>query len=66
MPVLFEEGQVVEVRILNAPHTLSGYYDDFAKMATDALAYSGKGAVYATLNPANPALIARANNRLQA
>jgi len=64
--LLFEEGQVVEVRILNAPHTLSGYYNDFAKMAADALAYSGKGAVYATLNPANPALMARAANRLQA
>jgi hypothetical protein len=65
MAVLFEEGQVVEVRILNAPHTVSGYYDDFAQMATDALAYSGRAAVYATLNPVNPALMARAANRLQ-
>ena len=66
MPILFEKGQVVEVRILNASHVLSGYYDDFTQMAADALAYSGKGAVYVTLNPVNPALLARAHNRLKA
>ena len=65
MPVLFEEDQGVEVRILSTPHVLSGYYNDFSKMANDALVYSGKGVVCATLNPVHPALLARANSRLQ-
>ena len=65
--VLTEPGQVVELRILNAPRvgTVSGYFDDPEKLADAAARWSGKApAVYVTPNPVNPALLARANNRL--
>ena len=57
---------VYEVRILNTRQgTVSGYYDDFAQLAIDAEQYDGRvPAIYTTLNPVNPALLARAQNRL--
>lgn len=70
---LFSPGDVFEVRVLGAscpgwrtPHTEAGYFDydhiDEVQPALDALAsYAG---VYATINPVNPALLARASNRL--
>jgi hypothetical protein len=66
--VFVESGQVFEVRILNAPRagTVSGYFNDVDKAAKAAAGWSGKApAVYFTLNPVNPALLARASNRLE-
>lgn len=68
-----EPGQVVELRILHAqprgqriPVTVSGYFNDYKALADKARGYydCARG-VYITLNPINPALLARAANRLQ-
>jgi hypothetical protein len=68
---LFAPGQVVELRALDAvtrewrrPHTVSGYFDDWEKLAAAATGLRARG-VYVTLNPVNPDLLARANNRLR-
>ncbi len=69
------QGQVVEVRVLNAttsdwrkPHTVSGYFDaahiDAVAPAMNEIV-SATG-VYFTPNPVDPALLARASNRLKA
>lgn len=65
--LLFEPGQVVELRSLNTRwKTVSGYFDDMDKLARAALSLDGKvPAVYITLNPVDPALLARAANRLE-
>jgi len=69
---LFVPGQVVELRALDAttpdwrkPHTVSGYFDDWTKLAAAATALTAKG-TYITLNPVNPALLARSSNRVRA
>jgi hypothetical protein len=69
--LLFEPGQVIEVRGLDAvtrawrkPHTVSGYFDDWEKLADAAVNLQARG-IYVTLNPVNPALLARAHNRLR-
>jgi len=69
---LFEPGQIVELRTLDTlinesyrPVICSGYYDDFSKLELQALELSGSTlGVYFTLNTLNPALLARAENRL--
>ncbi len=64
--ILFEPGQVVELRVPNAGKsgTISGYFNDHRKLAQELELLSGTvGAVYYTLNPVNPALLARASNR---
>src|ERR1700722_13269381 len=66
--ILFEPGQVVEVRAPKAGKygTISGYFSDHQKLAEKLEKLSGKvGAVYYTLNPVNPALLARGNNRVR-
>jgi hypothetical protein len=67
---------VVELRVLNArvpdsskPSTVSGYFDGAHRdlMARVAAFWSGRApAVYATLNPVPPSLLARAANRMKA
>ena len=67
---MVEPGSVVELRVLGArtpsyqkPHTEYGYYDDLAKLSADAWKLSRHPiATYSTLNPVNPALLARAHN----
>ncbi|MCH7950920.1 MAG: DUF3631 domain-containing protein [Candidatus Dadabacteria bacterium] len=64
-----EQNHVVEVRILGVPYKspISGYYDanSYEKLAKDVLEYDGKAeSIYVTLNPVDPALLGRANNRL--
>ena len=71
----FESDDVFEIRCLDAttadymrPHVESGYFDfEHIKEAAEAIGklrtYRG---VYATVNPVNPVLLARANNRLRA
>jgi P4 family phage/plasmid primase-like protien len=64
--ILFESEQVVEVRAPKAGKcgTISGYYSDHTKLVQKLEELSGNvGAVYYTLNPVNPALLARAHNR---
>ena len=65
--LLIEPGSVAELRILNAgpKRTISGYFDDVVKMAAVAEHWSGRvPAVYFTLNPVLPDLLARAKNRV--
>jgi hypothetical protein len=64
---LLEPGQVVELRVLQTPQgTVSGYFTDSEKMAAAAARFNGKApAVYFTLNPVMPELLARANNRVK-
>jgi hypothetical protein len=67
--LLFQPGDTVEVRI---PKTrcgvISGYYDDLDKLTGDLhradSQYQPVG-IYYTVNPVNPALLARAYNRLK-
>src|SRR5438552_866101 len=63
--VLLEPGSVGELRVLNTSEkTVSGYFTDFAKLAAEAARWSGQApAVYVTLNPIKPELLARASNR---
>jgi hypothetical protein len=66
--LLMAPGEVHEVRIPNAGRvgTVSGYFDDHGALADAALRYDGNvPAIYITLNPVIPALLARASNRLQ-
>lgn len=70
----FRPGDVFEVRVLDAstgeylrPHIESGYFDyEHIPQVPEALArlrsYRG---VYVTINPVNPALLARAVNRIR-
>jgi hypothetical protein len=63
--VLVEPGSVVELRAPKSGkyRTVSGYFNDPAKAAKAAVQWSGKApGVYFTLNPVNPALLARAAN----
>lgn len=71
--VLIEPGKTFEVRILDArrsgtlyPCTVSGYFDGVAGAlgAMEGLRVDGAKGVYVTLNPVNPALLARSHNRL--
>src|SRR5215510_2269616 len=66
--LLFRSATVVEIRVLNTSRnrTVSGYFDSLQPFVDEAQYWSGKApAVYATLNPCNPALLARAANRLK-
>lgn len=66
LSILKEEGEVIELRVLNSPKgTISGYFNNIATLAD----YVGKydetvPAIYVTLNPVKPDLLARANNRV--
>lgn len=66
---LIEPGAVFEIRIpepANTFGTVAGYFDNIEAAAKAAASWSGKaGAVYITPNPVEPALLARANNRLK-
>jgi len=64
-----EQNHVIEIRILGVPYKspISGYYDanNYEKLAKDVLEYDGKAeSIYATLNPVDPALLGRADNKL--
>jgi P4 family phage/plasmid primase-like protien len=67
---LLEDGQVVELRVLGVDgrqtRTDSGYFDNLDDLARYAAVYSGRApGIYITLNPVNPALLARAANRVK-
>ena len=65
--LFFQPGTVTELRILNTPRgTVSGYFDNPQAFTQAAIHWSGQAAaVYCTLNPCAPALLARAANRLK-
>jgi hypothetical protein len=67
--VLHQQGTVFEIRIPKVrfrKQTASGYFDDPNAAATAALAFDGNApALYVTINPVAPALLARAANRMQ-
>lgn len=69
-----EPDQVFELRALNVPtrygkpcrpFTVAGWFDDLVELASVAVDLEDRGApgIYVTLNPTNPALLGRANNR---
>lgn len=67
-----EPDQVIELRGLGVPRqygkpaTVAGWFNDADKLASAAIELEDRGAkgVYVTLNVVNPALLARAYNRL--
>jgi hypothetical protein len=68
--MLMEPGSVHELRIPKAGRekTISGYFDDPLQLAKCAAELDGSGkyaGIYITLNPCNPALLARCCNRVQ-
>ncbi len=65
--LLWRPGDVREVRIPEYNkygHTASGYFDSPESLAESAAKWDGKANLYFTLNPVNPALMARASNRI--
>src|SRR5262245_60348894 len=71
LEIMLQPGSVAELRILDAQigptytANLTGYFDDLDLMAASAEEWSGKSVgVYATLNPVNRDLLARANNHV--
>jgi len=69
-----EAGGVTEVRIFPKERYLghryvgqvvSGYYNDYKKLARDIGVFDGKANIYVTLNPCRPELLARSANRLR-
>src|SRR4051794_17354854 len=70
--LLADVDQLIELRLLHAIvkgraglHTMSGYFSDYKALAIAAFEHrkTVQGA-YITLNPANPALLARAVNHV--
>lgn len=72
MRLLIEPGGVTELRALEAttqsdswPRTWSGYFDDSEKLAAAASQLRTSKGIYLVPNPVEPALLARAANRLR-
>lgn len=57
---------VKEIRIMQkSKGTISGYFNDYQKLASVAAEFDGKvPAIYFTLNPVKPDLLSRAANRI--
>ena len=73
-----EAGGVTEVRIFPKERHLSingrrqyvgkvvsGYYNDYKKLARDIKPFDGKASIYITINPCKPELLTRSPNRLR-
>ncbi|HLA81363.1 MAG TPA: hypothetical protein VJP78_07080 [Thermoleophilia bacterium] len=66
LDVVLEPGSVAELRVPKTERTktVSGYFDDFDKLAEAAAEWSDQApGVYVTLNPVLPDLLARTSNR---
>ena len=64
--VLSEPGGVVELRAIKNGTTAAGYFDDTDVLSREAAKLDEQGyTVYVTANPANPALLSRAANRIK-
>src|SRR5579871_4532329 len=63
--VLFQPDQIVELRAPKAGRnkTISGYFDNADALIKAVLPWDGKVNLYVTLNPINPALLARSTNK---
>jgi hypothetical protein len=66
--VLFKRSAVLELRALNTNQgTVSGYYNDFEKLADDAIALERQATgIYVTANVCKPELLARSVNHTTA
>jgi hypothetical protein len=65
-PVVEIRGLEVTTPEYKKPHTEAGYFDDIEAAAKAAFAMGrADGTVYILLNPVNPALLARAKNRIK-
>jgi putative DNA primase/helicase len=67
LDIIWQPGEVREIRILDiGPKngTAAGYFDDPVLAAEAAAKWDARGNVYVTLNPVDPALLARAKNRI--
>lgn len=64
--LLHEPGEPIEIRFFGERRgeTFSGYFDDIDKLIAAILQYEGRYTLYQTLNPIEPALLARRYNRL--
>lgn len=67
LELLFRSGDVAELRMpVHPKKTIAGFFNDRQKLAQAAERWSGTvPAVYVTLNPVNPALLARYCNRVE-
>lgn len=64
--LLASEIGVTELRIMEGKYSVtSGYYNDREAFIEGAMKNNGKHNVYVMLNPVNPALLARSQNRLK-
>ena len=67
LSLIWLPGEVREVRVPKYNkfgHTASGYFDSPDTLASAAARWDGRANLYITLNPVNPALLARAANRI--
>ena len=63
---LTKPGDVTELRALKNGTTAAGYFDNPAALSREAATLDGQGfTVYITANPTNPALLARAENKIK-
>jgi len=68
LSLLAQPGQTVELRIpgMQGKRTDSGYFNDFDKLAAAAADYENRAeGIYITVNPVQPALLARSSNRVK-
>lgn len=67
LALLHLAGDVIEMRVPKTERdgTVSGYFDNRAELAKQLAARNGDMAVYVTLNPCSPALLARCVNRIK-
>ncbi|HPH35101.1 MAG TPA: hypothetical protein PLU94_06375, partial [Methanoregulaceae archaeon] len=67
LSLLFEPGQVIEVRAITEEGMASGYFDDPEALskAIAPLETIGTAGIYVTLNEVNPALLSRRANRIK-
>ena len=69
LDLIWHPGDVHEIRIPKYNkygHTATGYFDSPTALASAAAPWDGESNLYITLNPVNPALMARAANRIAA
>ena len=72
LSLILQPGQVTELRALDVstasyrqPHTVSGYFTDWQALADAASRITSAKAIYFVPNEVNPALLARAANRVR-
>ena len=66
LKIYHQDGDTFEIRIPDTKYkTISGYFNNFGNAADAAISYNGEYAIYVTINPTKPRLIARANNKLK-